>query len=200
VDSEETLVWVVILVIFTIVICLIIADNKKFNKVQAQLRKKEAEKAAAAKAKTIAAAKAKAEEEAQVRARNALMQKYETALNFSTYELAEIVINLVDLNSYDKLKDVASVLTDPTHIDEVLSDASKMLAEGYESAIKEIATTRCADINYQEETVSKKLAALVASCVAIGRGAIGKKIGVVVGAVDSSVAKGTIRKTKKWEA
>lgn len=128
------------------------------------------------------------------------LEKFDSALTFSTYELAEIVINLVDLNSYDKLKDVASVLTDPTHIDEVLSDASKMLTEGYESAIKEIATTRCVDINYQEETVSKKLAALVASCVAIGRGAIGKKIGMVVSAVDSTVAKGAIRKTKKWEA
>ena len=128
-----------------------------------------------------------------------MIQKYEDALNFSTYELAEIVISLVDSNSYDKLKEVASVLTDPTHIDEVLSDASKMLSEGYEGALKESAATRCADINYQEKLVSKKLASLVASCVAIGRGAIGKKIGVVVSAVDSSAAKSEIRKTKKWE-
>ena len=164
------------------------------NEQAIELRKQKAEQEAAKAAKA-----AKPAEEAQERARNALIQKYETALNFSTYELAEIVINLVDLNSYDKLKDVASVLTDPAYVDEVLTDASKMLSDGYESALKEIASTRCTGINYKEESVAKKLATLVDSCEAIGRGAIGKKIGLTVGTADSSVSKGTIRKTKKWE-
>ncbi|MDB4312650.1 hypothetical protein N9920_00585 [Akkermansiaceae bacterium] len=197
--NSEILVIVIIFGFF--LVALVLGEiggrswDKKYVKAQAEAKKEaeEAEKEAKKEAKK------EAEKEARVRARRALIQKYEDALNFSTYELAEIVISLVDSNSYDKLKEVASVLTDPTHIDEVLSDASKMLSEGYEGALKESAATRCADINYQEKLVSKKLASLVASCVAIGRGAIGKKIGVVVSAVDSSAAKSEIRKTKKWE-
>ena len=189
---ENFLIFFGIIGFLLLVVWAARTDNRNFQNEQAiELRKQKAEQEAAKAAKPA--------EEAQERARNALIQKYETALNFSTYELAEIVINLVDLNSYDKLKDVASVLTDPAYVDEVLTDASKMLSDGYESALKEIASTRCTGINYKEESVAKKLATLVDSCEAIGRGAIGKKIGLTVGTADSSVSKGTIRKTKKWE-
>jgi len=189
---ENFLIFFGIIGFLLLVVWAARTDNRNFQNEQAiELRKQKAEQEAAKAAKPA--------EEAQERARNALIQKYETALNFSTYELAEIVINLVDLNSYDKLKDVASVLTDPAYVDEVLTDASKMLSDGYESALKEIASTRCTGINYKEESVAKKLATLVDSCEAIGRGAIGKKIGLTVGPADSSVSKGTIRKTKKWE-
>ena len=189
---ENFLIFFGIIGFLLLVVWAARTDNRNFQNEQAiELRKQKAEQEAAKAAKPA--------EEAQERARNALIQKYETALNFSTYELAQIVINLVDLNSYDKLKDVASVLTDPAYVDEVLTDASKMLSDGYESALKEIASTRCTGINYKEESVAKKLATLVDSCEAIGRGAIGKKIGLTVGTADSSVSKGTIRKTKKWE-
>ena len=191
----------VIAIFFALLLIVFIGVRSDINDIKAQAEaEKEAEEAEKEAEKEVKKeVKKEAEKEARVRARRALIQKHEDALNFSTYELAEIVISLVDSNSYDELKEVASVLTDPTHIDEVLSDASKMLSEGYECALKESAATRCADINYQEKLVSKKLASLVASCVAIGRGAIGKKIGVVVSAVDSSAAKSEIRKTKKWE-
>lgn len=129
----------------------------------------------------------------------AQLKRYEKALSFSTYELAEIVINIVDCNNYDKLKEVVSILSDQMHVNEVLVEASKKLMDRYENSIKDIANDRCVDINYQEELIERKLASLIGSCVEIGRSAIGKKIGIVVSAVDSSVAKGAIRKTKKWE-
>ncbi|MDA7935797.1 hypothetical protein N9C01_00395 [bacterium] len=197
--NSEILVIVIIFGFFLVALVLGEIGGRSWDKKDAKAQAEAKKEAEEAEKEAKKEAKKEAEKEARVRARRALIQKYEDALNFSTYELAEIVISLVDSNSYDKLKEVASVLTDPTHIDEVLSDASKMLTEGYEGALKESAATRCADINYQEKLVSKKLASLVASCVAIGRGAIGKKIGVVVSAVDSSAAKSEIRKTKKWE-
>ena len=125
--------------------------------------------------------------------------KYEKALTFTTYELAEIVINLVDCVNYDKLKEVASVLSDQMHVDEVLVEASKKLSSGYESAIKEISDTRCINIDYSEKEVIAKLESLVDSCIAIGTGAIGKKIGLSASSTGSSSSKGEIRKTKKWK-
>tara|TARA_B110000483_G_scaffold222271_1_gene279085 strand:- start:59 stop:646 length:588 start_codon:yes stop_codon:yes gene_type:complete len=129
----------------------------------------------------------------------ARLRKYDKALTFSTYELAEVVINLVDCINYDKLKEVASVLSDQMHVDEVLVEASKKLSSGYESAIKEISGTRCIDIDYSEKEVVAKLESLVDSCIAIGTGAIGKKIGLSAGSTGSSTSKGEIRKTKKWK-
>jgi len=130
----------------------------------------------------------------------ARLRKYDKALTFSTYELAEIVINLVDCINYDKLKEVASVLSDQMHVDEVLVEASKKLSSGYESAIKEISDTRCMDIDYSEREVVAKLESLVDSCIAIGTGAIGKKIGHSAVSTGSSTSKGEIRKTKKWKS
>lgn len=173
-------------------------DGINFENEQARLVRLEREKVAkedAEREKTVIKAKA----ESRARARSALLRKYQNALNFSTYELAEIAINLVDDNEYLKLKKIVSVLSDQVEIDQVLTDASKMLSEGYGSALKEIASTRFADINFEHEWVANELASLVDSCVAIGRRAIGKKIGLTVGTADSSVSKGTIRKTKKWE-
>ena len=129
----------------------------------------------------------------------ARLRKYEKALTFTTYELAEIVINLVDCVNYDKLKEVASVLSDQMHVDEVLVEASKKLSSGYESAIKEISDTRCINIDYSEKEVVAKLESLVDSCIAIGTGAIGKKIGLSASSTGSSSGKGEIRKTKKWK-
>ena len=129
----------------------------------------------------------------------ARLRKYEKALTFTTYELAEIVINLVDCVNYDKLKEVASVLSDQMHVDEVLVEASKKLSSGYESAIKEISDTRCINIDYSEKEVVAKLESLVDSCIAIGTGAIGKKIGHSAVSTVSSSSKGEIRKTKKWK-
>lgn len=127
------------------------------------------------------------------------LEKYDKALTFSTYELAEIVINLVDRNNYDKLEEVISVLSDLPHIDEVLTEASKKLSSGYKSAIEEIAGTRCQEIDYSENEVSVKLESLVESCVTIGKGAIGKKVRVSTSAIEDSSSKRPLRKTKKWK-
>ena len=129
----------------------------------------------------------------------AQLKKYEKSLSFSTYELAETVINVVDCNNYDKLKEVVSVLSDQMHVDEVLVEASKKLSSGYESAIKEISDTRCINIDYSEREVVAKLESLVDSCMAIGTGAIGKKIGLSASSAGNSSIKGEIRKTKKWK-
>ena len=129
----------------------------------------------------------------------ARLRKYDKALTFTTYELAEVVISVVALSNFDKLKEVASVLSDQMHVDEVLVEASKKLSSGYESAIKEISGTRCMDIDYSEKEVVAKLGSLIDSCIAIGTGAIGKKIGLSAVSTGSSSSKGEIRKTKKWK-
>lgn len=129
----------------------------------------------------------------------AQLKKYDKALTFSTYELAEVVIGVVALSNFDKLKEVASVLSDQMHVDEVIVEASKKLSSGYESAIKEITGTRCMDIDYSEREVVAKLESLVDSCIAIGTGAIGKKIGHSAVSTGSSSSKGEIRNTKKWK-
>jgi len=144
----------------------------------------------------------KAEDEKRAKAaqkRLAQLKKFDKALTFGTYELAEIVISVVDSNNYDKLKEVASVLSNQPYIDEVLTEASKKLSSGYEIAIKNIAGKRCTNINYSEKEVSSKLESLVDSCIAIGTGAIGKKIGHSAVSTGSSSSKGEIRKTKKWK-
>ena len=144
----------------------------------------------------------KAEDEKRAKAeqkRLAQLKKFDKALTFGTYELAEIVISVVESSNYDKLKEVASVLSNQLHIDEVLTEASKKLSSGYEIAIKNIAGKRCTNINYSEKEVSSKLESLVDSCVSIGAGAIAKKIGVYAGSTGSSSTKGAIRKTKKWK-
>ena len=160
---------------------------KQFDEQEALMRQKKAKKEEA-EAKRIADQK------------SARLRKYDKALTFSTYELAEIVINLVDCINYDKLKEVASVLSDQMHVDEVIVEASKKLSSGYESAIKEISGTRCMDIDYSEKEVVAKLESLVDSCIAIGTGAIGKKIGHSAVSTGSSTSKGEIRKTKKWKS
>lgn len=180
---------------FLFVVWAVRTDGKNFEN---ELVRDEAAKKADAESEK-AVLKAKVESRARARARSELLKKYQNALHFSTYELAEIAINLVDDNEYLKLKKIVSVLSDQVEIDEVLTDASETLSEGYGSALKEIASTRFADINFEHEWVANELASLVDSCVAIGRRAIGKKIGLTVGTADSSVSKGTIRKTKKWE-
>lgn len=129
----------------------------------------------------------------------ARLRKYDKALTFTTYELAEVVISVVALSNFDKLKEVASVLSDQMHVDEVLVEASKKLSSGYESAIKEISDTRCINIDYSEREVVAKLESLVDSCIAIGTGAIGKKIGLSASSTGNSSSKGEIRKTKKWK-
>ena len=87
------------------------------------------------------------------------------------------------------------------HIDEVIFEASKKLTSGYESAIKEILDTRCIfmGIDYSEKEVVSKIESLIDSCIAIGTGAIGKKIGLSASSTSSSLNKGEIRKTKKWK-
>ena len=188
-----------ILIAVSIIFLFAVISDRRYKDEQARLaalvREEAAKNADAEREKAVI----KAKSESRARARSALLRKYQNALHFSTYELAEIAINLVDDNEYLKLKKIVSVLSDQVEIDEVLTDASKMLSEGYESALKEIASTRFADINFEHEWVANELASLVDSCVAIGRRAIGKKIGLTVGTADSSVSKGTIRKTKKWE-
>jgi hypothetical protein len=67
------------------------------------------------------------------------------------------------------------------------------------SAIKEISDTRCIDIDYSEKEVVAKLESLVDSCIAIGTGAIGKKIGLSASSTGNSSSKGEILKTKKWK-
>lgn len=129
----------------------------------------------------------------------AKLEECKIALTFTTYELAEIVIGVVALNNFDKLKEVASVLSDQMHVDEVIVEASKKLSGGYESAIKEISNTRYIDIDYSEKEVIAKLDSLVDSCIAIGTGAIGKKIGLHVGPTGRSSSKQEIRNTKKWK-
>ena len=133
--------------------------------------------------------------------KSAQLEEYKKALTFSTYELAEIVIDVVARNNYnnDKLVEVASILSDQMHIDEILTGASKKLSNAYEIAIKNIAGKRCTNINYSEKAVSVKLESLVDSCIAIGTGAIGKKIGLSASSTGSSSGKGEIRKTKKWK-
>jgi hypothetical protein len=188
-----------ILIAVSIIFLFAVISDRRYKDEQARLaalvREEAAKNADAEREKAVI----KAKSESRARARSALLRKYQNALHFSTYELAEIAINLVDDNEYLKLKKIVSVLSDQVEIDEVLTDASKMLSEGYESALKEIASTRFADINFEHEWVANELASLVDSCVAIGRRAIGKKIGLTVGTADSSVSKGTICKTKKWE-
>jgi hypothetical protein len=182
-------------IIFLIAVSVVRINRDEEASLNALVRDEAAKKADAEREKAVIKAKV----ESRARARSELLKKYQNALHFSTYELAEIAINLVDDNEYLKLKKIVSVLSDQVEIDEVLTDASKMLSEGYGSALKEIASTRFADINFEHEWVANELASLVDSCVAIGRRAIGKKIGLTVGTADSSVSKGTIRKTKKWE-
>ena len=133
--------------------------------------------------------------------KSAQLEEYKKALTFSTYELAEIVIDVVARNNYnnDKLMEVASILSDQMHIDEILTGASKKLSNAYEIAIKNIAGKRCTNINYSEKAVSVKLESLVDSCIAIGTGAIGKKIGLSASSTGSPSSKGEIRKTKKWK-
>jgi DNA repair ATPase RecN len=196
---ETFLGFFVILCFFSFVWWIVRHDEISFKKEQARLDRLKREKVAKEEDAEREKAVIKAKAESRARARSALLRKYQNALNFSTYELAEIAINLVDDNEYVKLKKIVSVLSDQVEIDQVLTDASKMLSEGYGSALKEIASTRFADINFEHEWVANELASLVDSCVAIGRRAIGKKIGLTVGTADSSVSKGTIRKTKKWE-
>ena len=139
------------------------------------------------------------EEKSIARLKLARLRKYDKALTFSTYELAEIVIGVVALSNFDKLEEIASVLSDQMHVDEVLFEASKKLSNRYESAIKEILDTHCIDIDYSDKEVIAKLESLVNSCIAIGTGAIGKKIGLSASSTVSSLGKGEIRKTKKWE-
>ena len=154
--------------------------------------------------RNIKAKKEKEEQEAQdakkiADQKLAKLEKYKKALTFTTYELAEIVIDVVAVNNFDKLKEIASVLNDQMHIDEVTVEASKKLSSGYESAIKEISDTRCVNIDYSEKEVVTKLGSLVDSCIAIGTGAICKKIGLSPSSTVSSSGKGEIRKTKKWK-
>ena len=188
-----------ILISVSIIFLVAVISDRSYKKEKARLATLRREEAVKKEDAEREEAVIKAKVESRARARSELLKKYQNALHFSTYELAEIAINLVDDNEYLKLKKIVSVLSDQVEIDEVLTDASKMLSEGYESALKEIASTRFADINFEHEWVANELASLVDSCVAIGRRAIGKKIGLTVGTADSSVSKGTIRKTKKWE-
>ena len=168
-------------------------EERAEKKIKDDLKKAKKEEEEAKKAKEAEEAKKIADKKL------ARLKKYEKALTFTTYELAEIVINLVDCVNYDKLKEVASVLSDQMHVDEVLVEASKKLSSGYESAIKEISGTRCLDIDYSKKEVAAKLESLVDSCIAIGTGAIGKKIGLSASSTGSSSSKGEIRKTKKWK-
>jgi len=188
-----------ILISVSIIFLVAVISDRSYKKEKARLATLRREEAVKKEDAEREEAVIKAKVESRARARSELLKKYQNALHFSTYELAEIAINLVDDNEYLKLKKIVSVLSDQVEIDEVLTDASKMLSEGYESALKEIASTRFADINFEHEWVANELASLVDSCVAIGRRAIGKKIGLTVGTADSSVSKGAIRKTKKWE-
>ena len=151
-----------------------------------EAEKKRAEKVEAEGAKKIADQKL------------ANLEEYKKALTFTTYELAEIVIGVVAVNNFDKLKEIASVLSNQMHIDEVIFEASKKLSSGYESAIKEISNTRCTNIDYSEKEVVSKIESLIDSCTAIGTGPIGKKIGLSVSSISNSSNKREILKTKKW--
>ena len=188
-----------ILISVSIIFLVAVISDRSYKKEKARLATLRREEAVKKEDAEREKAVIKAKVESRARAKSELLKKYQNALHFSTYELAEIAINLVDDNEYLKLKKIVSVLSDQVEIDEVLTDASKMLSEGYESALKEIASTRFADINFEHEWVANELASLVDSCVAIGRRAIGKKISLTVGTADSSVSKGAISKTKKWE-
>ena len=163
-------------------------DGKNFkNELAIELRKQKAEQAAA-----------KAEE-AQERATNALIQKYETALNFSTYEQAQIVSEIVRMKNYDGAKQVLSVLRDQQKVEEALVDISKEQAGEYENAIKVMANSRAKGINYEDKDVANKVNAAVESCIEIGIGALANELNIDVGTQSSSMHKSSIRKTKKWE-
>lgn len=199
-DPETIFTISLFLIIGLIIGYIHITDAQQAEK-DAQRAKKGAEKETLDQ--QIKAKKEKEEQEAEeakkiADQKLAKLEEYKKALTFTTYELAEIVIDVVAVNNFDKLKEIASVLNDQMHIDEVTVEASKKLSSGYESAIKEISDTRCVNIDYSEKEVVTKLGSLVDSCIAIGTGAIGKKIGLSASSRSSSSSKGEIRKTKKW--
>lgn len=178
--------------------------NKNFDASIKQAAEDEVRKRKLAEAERRDTAAKRKDEEAKKAERIAVqriarLKEYEKALSFSTYELAELVIDVVEANNYDKLKEIACVLSDQMHIDEVLVEASEKLSSRYCYAIKEISDTRCVDINYSEKEVAAKLESLVDSCITIGVGAIGKKTGLSASFTGSSSNKGEIRKTKSWK-
>ena len=123
------------------------------------------------------------------------------ALTFSTYELTEIAISVVDQYNYDELKEVASVIVEASLLDNVLYEESKRLSSQYKSAIIEISKTRCRNSvsrYLEKEEAAARLRSLVNSCISLGRGAIGKKIGLSASPRNGSSSKEEIRKTKKW--
>jgi len=121
------------------------------------------------------------------------------ALDFTTYEQAQIVSEIVRMKNYDGAKQVLSVLRDQQKVEEALVDISKEQAGEYENAIKVMANSRAKGINYEDKDVANKVNAAVESCIEIGIGALANELNIDVGTQSSSMHKSSIRKTKKWE-
>ena len=124
------------------------------------------------------------------------LEEYKKALTFTTYELAEIVIGVVAVNNFDKLKEIASVLGDQMHIDEVIFEASKKLSSDMKVPSRK-SQTLATNIDYSEKEVVSKIESLIDSCTVIGTGSIGKKIGLSASSISNSSNKGEIRKTNE---
>jgi hypothetical protein len=121
------------------------------------------------------------------------------ALDFTTYEQAQIVSEIVRMKNYDGAKQVLSVLRDQQKVEEALVDISKEQAGEYENAIKVMANSRAKGINYEDKDVANKVNAAVESCIEIGIGALANELNIDIGTQSSSMPKSAIRKTKKWE-
>lgn len=121
------------------------------------------------------------------------------ALDFTTYEQAQIVSEIVRIKNYDGAKQVLSVFRDPQKVEEALVDISKEQAGDYENAIKVMANSRAKGINYEDKDVANKVNAAVESCIEIGIGALANELNIHIGTQSSSMPKSAIRKTKKWE-
>lgn len=121
------------------------------------------------------------------------------ALDFTTYEQAQMVSEVVRMKNYDGAKQVLSVLRDPQKIEEALVDISKGQAGDYENAIKVMANSRAKGIKYEDKSIANKVNATVEACIEIGIGALANELNIDIGTQSSSIPKSAIRKTKKWE-
>ena len=123
-------------------------------------------------------------------------------LELNITELAYIALSVIEKANFEVLEAIASMLKNPTHLDQALNEFTEKLRYDFSEAIKNSISKKNDDANindYEIPEVSAKLQQLVNTCIDMSKPLVAQKIGCEYSEFSPTSYKSVISKTKKWK-
>ena len=123
-------------------------------------------------------------------------------LELNITELAYIALSVIEKANFEVLEAIASMLKNPTHLDQALNEFTEKLRYDFSEGIKNSISKKNDDANindYEIPEVSAKLQQLVNTCIDMSKPSIAQNIGCEYSEFSPTSYKSAISKTKKWK-